>query len=83
MYSKGSNTIPMHVLPELETTEITDWLLLSAKQTHTNILRIWGGGTYYNDYFYDVINSSNVLGLHSLKKLMQAMISRELMKWES
>ena len=54
MYSKGSNSIPIHVLPEKVTKEHTKWLLESAKELHSNMIRVWGGGMYESDYFYDV-----------------------------
>jgi hypothetical protein len=54
MYSKGSNSIPIHVLPEKITKESTKWLLDSAKKLHSNMIRVWGGGMYESDYFYDV-----------------------------
>ncbi len=54
MYSKGSNSIPIHVLPEKVTKEKTKWLLQSAKHLNTNMIRVWGGGLYESDLFYDV-----------------------------
>ena len=54
MYSKGSNSIPIHVLPERATPEMTRWLLESAKEVHTNMIRVWGGGLYESDIFFEV-----------------------------
>lgn len=54
IYSKGSNSIPIHVLPERVTDEMTEWLLTSAQKLHTNQIRVWGGGIYESDHFYDV-----------------------------
>jgi beta-mannosidase len=54
MYSKGSNSIPLHVLTEKITEEMTRQVLESAKDVHTNMIRIWGGGMYESDLFFDV-----------------------------
>ncbi|ODM87400.1 Beta-mannosidase, partial [Orchesella cincta] len=54
MYSKGSNSIPLHVLTEKITKEQTEWLLRAAKMSHQNMIRVWGGGNYESAWFYDV-----------------------------
>ncbi len=56
MYSKGSNSIPQHVLPERITEKHTEWILRAAKMSHQNMIRVWGGGMYESDEFYDVRN---------------------------
>ena len=33
---------------------MTEWLLLSAKEAHMNMIRVWGGGIYESDEFYNV-----------------------------
>ena len=33
--------------------EENEWLLLSAVEANFNLLRIWGGGMYLEDEFYD------------------------------
>lgn len=55
MYSKGSNAIPLHVLPERITESHTEWLLRAAKMSHQNMIRVWGGGMYESEEFFDVI----------------------------
>ena len=54
MFMKGSNWIPAHVLPEMVTPEYTRYLLQAAVDTHMNCLRVWGGGIYETDVFYEV-----------------------------
>ncbi|CAL8069239.1 unnamed protein product [Orchesella dallaii] len=53
MYSKGSNSIPLHVLTEKITNDQTEWLLRAAKMSHQNMIRVWGGGMYETDTFFD------------------------------
>lgn len=55
IFGKGSNWIPSHILPELGNDEkVIKHLLLSAKEVHMNMLRVWGGGVYESDLFYQV-----------------------------
>lgn len=51
---KGSNWIPAHVLPEMVTPEYTRYLMQAAADTHQNCMRVWGGGIYESDVFYEV-----------------------------
>ncbi|XP_008485508.1 probable beta-mannosidase [Diaphorina citri] len=52
IYSKGSNLIPVDVLPERSNNESTIRdLLVSTKEANMNMLRVWGGGVYMSDYF--------------------------------
>lgn len=55
IFAKGSNWIPGHILPELGSDESRiDHILKSAAQAHMNMLRVWGGGVYESDRFYQV-----------------------------
>ena len=58
VFMRGSNWIPAHVLPELVTPEYTRQLLQDAKDSNQIALRVWGGGLYESDAFYDVRISS-------------------------
>lgn len=55
IFAKGSNYIPAHVLPELgaERTRLRR-ILTSARDANMNMLRVWGGGLYESDTFYEV-----------------------------
>ena len=56
IFAKGSNWIPGHILPELSYNEtMIRQMLTSAKQANMNMLRVWGGGLYESDFFYQVI----------------------------
>lgn len=54
IFLKGSNWIPADVLPELVTTEYIRDLLTSCVDANMNSLRVWGGGIYELDAFYQV-----------------------------
>lgn len=60
IFAKGSNQIPFHVLPEAVTKEQVKWMLKSAKEANMNMIRVWGGGIYESDYFYEVIFRYNL-----------------------
>jgi beta-mannosidase len=52
---KGANQVPIDYFPDrmMNKTEL-NWLILSAQQSNMNILRIWGGGMYLDDDFYEL-----------------------------
>lgn len=54
VFLKGSNWIPADVLPEQVTAEYVHRLLTSCKDANMNTLRVWGGGLYESDDFYQV-----------------------------
>ncbi|XP_001359635.3 beta-mannosidase [Drosophila pseudoobscura] len=61
IFMKGSNYIPSHILPENQTNDRIEHLLKSAKEAHMNMLRVWGGGVYESDYFYNLADSLGLL----------------------
>lgn len=61
IFAKGSNWIPAHVLHESYTEEYIRDLLISAKLANMNMLRVWGGGIYENDRFYDLADEYGIL----------------------
>lgn len=61
MFMKGSNWIPAHVLPELVTEKYTRQLLEDARDTHQNCIRVWGGGIYESEDFYEIADELGIL----------------------
>lgn len=62
LFMKGSNWIPAHALPEYGYDKArTDELLLSAKEAHMSMLRVWGGGVYEDRHFYDRCDEYGIL----------------------
>ncbi|XP_037912429.1 beta-mannosidase [Hermetia illucens] len=62
MFMKGSNWIPSHILPEKSgDNDRINYLLKAAKDANMNMLRVWGGGIYESDYFYDMADYYGIL----------------------
>lgn len=68
-YMKGANWIPGTCFPGSMTKAEYRTLLLRAKEANMNMIRVWGGGYYENDDFYDLCDS---LGIHVWQDLMFA-----------
>ena len=50
---KGANWVPSEPFPSAETDEKISTLLSLAKEAGVNMLRVWGGGIFEKQYFYD------------------------------
>lgn len=71
MFAKGANYIPDDALLPNITTERYRTLFQDMKEANMNMVRIWGGGTYEDDRFYDLADemvflSGRILCLHVL-----------------
>jgi len=53
-FSKGANWIPVDAIKDRNTPERYRDLLQSSVDAHMNMIRIWGGGIYENDIFYEL-----------------------------
>jgi beta-mannosidase len=61
IYSKGVNWIPADsFLPRVSKKKYSELLLL-AKQANMNIVRVWGGGVYEDDEFYNICDELGLL----------------------
>ena len=63
IFVKGANWIPVHSFPVLDSANRARYryLLTSAKEAGFNMLRVWGGGIYEHDYFYDLCDSLGIM----------------------
>ena len=61
VFMKGANYIPNDNFLNRVTTEVYDKVVQSAVKTNMNMLRIWGGGIYENNYFYDLCDKNGIL----------------------
>ena len=61
IFCKGANWIPCDALPQRQTGEALGDLLSSAAAAHMNMLRVWGGGQYEQDAFYDLCDELGLL----------------------
>jgi beta-mannosidase len=59
--AKGSNWIPADSFPTRITGEHLEGLIRSAAETHHNMLRVWGGGLYEEERFYDLCDRYGIL----------------------
>ncbi|MFV0430598.1 MAG: beta-mannosidase [Alphaproteobacteria bacterium] len=66
IFCKGANWIPMDAKPSTHTVERYERLIMDAKKVHMNMLRIWGGGQYENDAFYEICDREGILIWHDL-----------------
>ena len=61
VFMKGANVIPLDsFIPRVTDDERRD-LVASAKAANMNMLRIWGGGVYPSDSFYDFCDEAGIL----------------------
>ncbi len=61
IFAKGSNWIPQDALPGRSDPQKLRRLLESAAESHQNMIRVWGGGTYESDQFYDICDELGLL----------------------
>lgn len=55
IFAKGTNWIPSSVMPEQSADEDrVPALLEDSAKAYTNMIRVWGGGIYESDLFYEV-----------------------------
>lgn len=69
VYMKGANYIPSDAFVTRMTKDGYRKMLMMAKDANMNMLRVWGGGIYENDYFYDLCDS---LGIYIWQDFMFA-----------
>jgi beta-mannosidase len=58
---KGSNWIPADSFPTRISDEYLEGLIRAAAETHHNMLRVWGGGFYEEERFYDLCDRYGIL----------------------
>lgn len=58
---KGSDWIPADSFPTRITDGYLEALIRAAVETHQNMLRVWGGGFYEEDRFYELCDRYGIL----------------------
>lgn len=61
IFAMGADYIPEDNLLPRVTEERTRKLLTDARDCHFNCVRVWGGGYYPNDFFYDLCDELGIL----------------------
>jgi beta-mannosidase len=61
IFAKGANWIPADSFPTRITDAHLERLIRDAAATHQNMLRVWGGGVYEEERFYDLCDRYGLL----------------------
>ncbi len=61
IFARGANWIPADALAGRITQEAVRDLLQSAVDANMNMIRVWGGGRYETDWFYDLCDEMGLL----------------------
>jgi beta-mannosidase len=64
IFIKGSNWIPSDAFQERVSDEKLERLLRSAQLANMNMLRVWGGGIYERDSFYEIADRLGIMLWH-------------------
>lgn len=61
IYVQGSNLIPFDTFYPRISLEVISWHVRSALLSGQNLIRVWGGGLYQSDAFYDLCDELGIL----------------------
>lgn len=65
IFAKGANLIPAHIFAPRERSPDGAaqwrWLLTQAAQANMNMVRVWGGGRYQDDAFYQLTDELGLM----------------------
>jgi beta-mannosidase len=61
VFAKGGNWIPADSFPSRISTNRYRYLIGSVRDTKMNMLRVWGGGIYESDDFYELCDEMGIL----------------------
>ncbi len=61
IFARGAAWIPAHSFVGSITSDRYEMLLKAAQMANMNMLRIWGGGIYEHDVFYELCDQSGIL----------------------
>ncbi len=64
VFAKGANTIPWDSFPTRVTPEWHRQILQAAVDANMNMVRVWGGGYYESDDFYDICDELGIMIWH-------------------
>ncbi|HET7267627.1 MAG TPA: glycoside hydrolase family 2 protein, partial [Oleiagrimonas sp.] len=61
IFAKGANVIPFDMFPARVTRKRLKHALTSAAESNMNMLRVWGGGYYPSDDFYELADKLGLM----------------------
>jgi beta-mannosidase len=77
VFIKGANYVPMDFFTEQTTQDKKQNLIKQTAESNINMLRIWGGGIYEDDFFYDLCD------LHGIMIWQDFMFANGMYPWDS
>lgn len=87
IFAMGANYIPEDNILERTSPERTKELLKQCKECNFNLIRVWGGGYYPEDYFYDFCDEMGLIvwqdfmfacAVYNLDEKFEANITEEI-----
>ena len=66
IFAKGANWIPVDAFPARQTPGVYRRLLTDAVRANMNMIRLWGGGQYENDAFYEICDELGLMIWHDM-----------------
>jgi beta-mannosidase len=67
LHARGGNMIPMEMFEARLSADAYRRLVISAAEGGFNMLRVWGGGSFYHDAFFDAADEHGVLIYHDMQ----------------
>lgn len=61
LFAKGTNYIPGEILRTRQDKAYYNRLFDNLTEANMNFIRVWGGGTYEDDYFYQLADEKGIL----------------------
>ncbi|PLX18573.1 MAG: hypothetical protein C0599_12120 [Salinivirgaceae bacterium] len=61
VFARGANMVPLNTFPHNVTKSEIRKMLKNALDANMNMIRVWGGGIYPDDYFFEVCDSLGIL----------------------
>jgi beta-mannosidase len=66
IFAKGADVIPFDSFPSRVTDQQYEHILRSAKDANMNMVRLWGGGYYEKQEFYDLCDQLGLMVWHDM-----------------
>ncbi|MFX1282978.1 MAG: glycoside hydrolase family 2 protein [Promethearchaeota archaeon] len=61
IFCKGANWIPIDAMPSLQSPDRYEKLLSDVIEANMNMIRVWGGGQYESEIFYNLCDEKGIL----------------------
>ena len=66
IFAKGANWIPVDAFPSRQTDDVYRRLLSDSAAANMNMIRLWGGGQYERDIFYNLCDELGLMIWHDM-----------------